>query len=82
MADPHSTDGQHGIWLVVKPTVGLPLLLGSVAIIALLVHYALLTHTTWFSAYWQGGKGKSAISAITEAPIAALAPAAPSNPTK
>jgi light-harvesting protein B-800-850 alpha chain len=75
-------DGQSGIWLVVPPKVGLPLLLGTVTLIALLVHYALLTHTTWFSAYWQGGKGKSAISTITEAPTAALAPAAPSNPTK
>ena len=62
MADPHPTDGQHEIWLVVKPTVGLPLLLGSVAITALLVHYAILTHTSWFSAYWEGGKGKPAIS--------------------
>jgi light-harvesting protein B-800-850 alpha chain len=83
MADTHATDGQHAIWLVVKPTIGLPLLLGSVAITALLVHYAILTHTTWFSAYWQGGnKGKSAISTTTEAPTASLAPAAPSNQTK
>jgi light-harvesting protein B-800-850 alpha chain len=26
----------------------------------LLVHYAILSHTTWFSAYWQGGTKKSA----------------------
>ena len=30
---------QGRIWCVVKPTVGLPLFLGSVAIISLLVHY-------------------------------------------
>jgi light-harvesting protein B-800-850 alpha chain len=47
---------QGRIWTVVKPTVGLPLLLGTVLTIALLVHYAVLTHTTWFAAYWQGGK--------------------------
>ncbi len=55
-------DGQSGIWLVVSPKVGLPLLLGTVTVIALLVHAAILTHTTWFSAYWEGGKGKAAIS--------------------
>jgi light-harvesting protein B-800-850 alpha chain len=45
---------QGRIWTVVKPTVGLPLFLGAVTVIALLVHYAVLTHTTWFSAYWNG----------------------------
>jgi light-harvesting protein B-800-850 alpha chain len=39
---------------VVKPTVGLPLLLGSVTVIAILVHFAVLSHTTWFSKYWNG----------------------------
>ena len=46
---------QGSIWCVVKPTVGLPLFLGSVALIALLVHYAILSNTTWFASYWQGG---------------------------
>ncbi len=55
-------DGQAGIWLVVPPKIGLPLFLGTVTAIALLVHAVLLTHTTWFSAYWEGGKGKPAIS--------------------
>jgi len=45
---------QGRIWTVVKPSVGLPLLLGAVTTIALLVHYALLTHTTWFARYWGG----------------------------
>jgi light-harvesting protein B-800-850 alpha chain len=34
--------------------VGLPLLLGSVAAIALIVHFAILSNTDWFSAYWGG----------------------------
>ena len=55
---------QGKIWLVVKPTVGLPLFLGSVALIALLVHFAVLSHTTWFAAYWNG----SAATAVTAAP--------------
>jgi light-harvesting protein B-800-850 alpha chain len=46
---------QARIWLVVKPTVGLPLFLGTVLTISLLIHFAVLTHTTWFGAYWQGG---------------------------
>jgi light-harvesting protein B-800-850 alpha chain len=45
---------QARIWLVVKPTVGLPLFLGTVLVIALLVHFSILTHTTWFPAYWNG----------------------------
>lgn len=45
---------QARIWTVVKPSVGLPLFLGSVAVIAILVHFAILTHTTWFSKYWNG----------------------------
>lgn len=55
---------QGRIWTVVKPTVGLPLLLGSVTLIALLVHFAVLSHTTWFSSYWNG----AATPAVTAAP--------------
>ncbi len=46
---------QARIWLVVKPTVGLPLFLGTVLVISLIIHYAVLTNTTWFPAYWNGG---------------------------
>ncbi len=46
---------QARIWLVVKPTVGLPLFLGTVLIISLLVHYSVLSNTTWFSAFLEGG---------------------------
>jgi light-harvesting protein B-800-850 alpha chain len=61
---------QARIWLVVKPTVGLPLFLGTVLIIALLVHFSLLTHTTWFSSYWNGSAGKHAAAAVVTAPAA------------
>jgi len=60
---------QGTLWTVVKPTVGLPLLLGSVTVIALLVHLALLNNTTWFPKYWQGG-----VTAVA-APAAPVAPA-------
>lgn len=46
---------QGRIWCVVNPTVGLPLLIGSAAATSLIVHACVLTHVTWFSAYWQGG---------------------------
>ena len=44
---------QAKIWLVVSPSVGLPLLLGSVAVTVLLVHLAVLDNTTWVKAYMQ-----------------------------
>jgi len=63
---------QTRIWLVVKPTVGLPLFLGSVALTALLVHFAILSHTTWFSGYWQG-KAKAPVAAVAPATAGAVA---------
>jgi light-harvesting protein B-800-850 alpha chain len=48
------------IWLVVKPTVGIPLFLGAVAVSSFLVHYMLLTHTTWLPAYYEGHAKKTA----------------------
>ena len=45
---------QGRVWCVVNPTVGLPLLLGSVAITSLIVHACVMTHTPWMSSYWSG----------------------------
>lgn len=45
------------MWTVVKPSVGLPLLLGGVIIVSLVVHSALLANTAWFPAFWSGGAG-------------------------
>ncbi len=42
------------MWLVVKPTIGLPLLLGGVWIVSFLVHSALLANTSWFPAFFGG----------------------------
>ncbi len=60
------------LWLVVKPTVGIPLFLGAVAFSSFLVHYMLLTHTTWLPAYYNG---KAAVTAAAEAPVTAPAAA-------
>jgi light-harvesting protein B-800-850 alpha chain len=43
---------QGRIWCVVNPTVGLPLFLGSVALISLLVHFAVLSHAEWFGKFF------------------------------
>jgi light-harvesting protein B-800-850 alpha chain len=68
---------QGKIWLVVKPTVGLPLFLGGVAVIALSVHAAILTHTDWYPAYYNGNqKAKAAMAAPAVMAPAAAAPAA------
>jgi light-harvesting protein B-800-850 alpha chain len=58
------------LWLVVKPSVGVPLLLGAVAVSSFAVHYALLTHTTWLPKYYEGGT-KSAPAKAAMAPIEA-----------
>ena len=43
------------IWCVVSPTVGLPLFLGSVALISFTVHFAVLNNTTWVKDFFNGG---------------------------
>lgn len=63
---------QGKIWLVVKPTVGLPLFLGGVTVIALAVHAAVLTNTKWYPAYYSG---KAAVAAVLPAKTAQAAPA-------
>ena len=63
---------QGKIWTVVSPSVGLPLMLGSVAITALLVHLAILQNTTWFPAFMQGGNKKAAVVEHMQAPVATL----------
>ncbi|MEM0907359.1 MAG: light-harvesting protein [Pseudomonadota bacterium] len=42
------------MWLVVKPTVGIPLLFGGVAVASLAVHTAVLTNVPWFSEFLTG----------------------------
>lgn len=49
------------IWLVVKPTVGVPLFLTAVAVGSFSVHLAVLRNTTWVSKYLDGkSKAKTA----------------------
>lgn len=66
------------LWLVVKPSVGVPLLLGAVAVSSFAVHYALLSHTTWLPKYYEGGtKAKAAAVEKTSAVASLTLPAGP-----
>ncbi len=69
------------MWCVVKPSVGLPLIIGAVAVSSFAVHYALLTHTTWLPKYYEGGKGAAAVKAAA-VPAATLVAAAPAPAQK
>ncbi len=60
------------IWLYVQPTIGIPLFFLAFVLASLLVHASILTNTTWFPAFWEGG----AAAAAPAAPAAAEAPAA------
>ncbi|MEM7692514.1 MAG: light-harvesting protein [Pseudomonadota bacterium] len=40
------------MWTVVNPTVGIPALLGGVALISFTIHFAVLENTTWFPAFF------------------------------
>lgn len=63
------------IWLVVKPSVGIPLFLGAVAVSSFAVHAMLLTHTTWMKKYYEGGTKMAAM-----APAAGTTAAPPTAP--
>lgn len=60
------------MWLVVKPTVGVPLFLGAVAVGSFSVHLAIMSNTTWVKKFLSGAP---AATASVEAPTkVALAP--------
>jgi light-harvesting protein B-800-850 alpha chain len=56
------------IWLVVKPTVGIPLFLSAVAIGSFSTHLMILRNTTWVPAFLQG-KPKARAAAL-DTPVA------------
>ena len=69
MAD---ADGQAKIWLVVPPSVGLPFLLLSVALIAVLIHLGFAANSTWYKKYLNGGNKIAVTVPVTQvAPPAA-----------
>ena len=52
------------IWLVVKPTVGVPLFLSAVAIGSFAVHVAVLTNTGWVADFLKGQPMGTAMAAV------------------
>ncbi|MFK7939184.1 MAG: light-harvesting protein [Roseovarius sp.] len=42
------------MWLVVSPTVGVPIFLGAVAVGSFAVHYQVLNNTSWVAGFLQG----------------------------
>jgi light-harvesting protein B-800-850 alpha chain len=56
------------MWLVVKPTVGVPLFLSAVAIGSFAVHVAVLTNTGWVGDFLTGKGINSSASASLATP--------------
>lgn len=63
------------IWLVVKPTVGVPLFLTAVAVASFSVHVAVLRNTTWVAKFLDG-KSKAKTAASDAIPVPGSGPAA------
>ena len=63
------------MWTVVRPTVGVPIFLGAVAVGSFCVHLALVSNTTWVRGFLNGAAGKAAVTApaMAAAPEAAAA---------
>ncbi len=64
------------IWCVVKPSVGIPLFLGAVAVSSFAVHTMLVTHTTWVKRFLNGPGAVSAAAMAPTETVAAAPPAA------
>lgn len=56
------------IWCVVKPSVGVPLFLGGVALTSLIVHASVLTNTSWFPKFLNGNTTAKVVAAPASAP--------------
>ena len=53
------------MWLVVKPTVGVPLFLSAVALGSFAVHVAVLSNTTWVADFLSGKELGTGMAAAT-----------------
>lgn len=66
------------MWLVVKPTVGVPLFLTAVAVGSFAVHVAVLSNTTWVADFLSGkpisGMAALEVPAVGVAKVAYVAP--------
>ena len=60
------------LWLVVKPTVGIPLFLSAVAIGSFAVHLAVLSKTSWYEDFAGGQRLGTTAQAKLDAQTAAI----------
>ena len=61
------------LWCVVRPSVGIPIIIGAVAVASFSVHLALTINTTWVKGFLNGGAGTvAAISTEITPQVAAL----------
>ena len=58
------------IWTVVKPSVGIPIILAAVAIGSFSVHLALTLNTTWVKKFLNGSAASAAVVQIVKTPLA------------
>ena len=69
------------MWLVLKPTVGIPVFFAGMVVASLSIHTSILLNSDWFPAFLKGGQKAAAASAAAPA-AAAAAPAAPAAKSK
>ncbi len=55
------------MWCVVKPSVGIPIIIGAVAVSSFAVHLALATNTTWVKRYLNGSAAQVSAASSTPA---------------
>lgn len=68
------------LWLVVKPTVGIPLFLSAVAVGSFAVHVAVLSNTSWVADFLSGKPiGGMASLPVDEGNVAKVSYATPGS---
>ncbi len=61
------------LWCVVKPSVGIPIIIGAVAVSSFAVHLALTMNTTWVKRYLNGSAAQVSMAPASSAQqVAAL----------
>ena len=60
------------LWTVVRPSVGIPIIIGAVAIASFSVHLALTLNTTWVKKFLNGSAAQTAAISTEAPPVAAL----------
>ena len=67
------------MWLVLKPTVGIPVFFAGMVVASLSIHTSILLNSDWFPAFLKGGQKVAAAAPAAAPAAAAAAPAAKSK---